>query len=84
MTPEEWSRFWKAGDWNEFKARVVGGDKPTVTTWINGVKIMEWTENEARLPVAGYIGLQIHGGGSPADYKGKSVRYRNIRVKKLD
>jgi hypothetical protein len=28
-------------------------------------------------------GLQVHGGGKPADNDGKFVRYRNIRVKKL-
>ena len=54
-----------------------------MTTWINGKQIMQWTETEARLPVNGHIGLQVHGGGKPADYDGKFVRYRNIRVKNL-
>jgi hypothetical protein len=80
MTPEQWSTFWKK-DWNEVRARITGGDKPTITTWINGVKIMEWTETEARLPVANHIALQVHGGG---DQTKQFVRYRNIRVKKLD
>lgn len=80
MTPEQWKSFWKAGQWNEFKMRIVGGDKPTITTWINGKQIMTWTETEARLPVAGSIGLQVHGGG---DWTKKFVRYRNIRVKNL-
>jgi len=34
------------------------GDKPTITTWINGVKISEWTETEARHPARGRIALQ--------------------------
>jgi len=80
---EGWKKLWKVGDWNELRARITGGDKPTITTWINGVKIMEWTETEARLPVKGSIGLQIHGKGEPEDYDGKFVRYRNIRVKRL-
>ena len=80
MTPEQWKTFWKK-DWNEVRARVTGGDKPTITTWINGVKIMEWTETEARLPVQGHIALQVHGGG---DHTKEFVRYRNIRVKRLD
>jgi hypothetical protein len=78
-----WKDLWKPGQWNELRARITGGDKPTVTTWINGKKIMEWTETEARHPVTGHIGLQIHGGGKPEDYAGKSVRYRNIRIRKL-
>jgi len=42
---------------------------------------MEWTETEARLPVKNHIALQVHGGG---DQTKAFVRYRNIRVKKLD
>ena len=80
---KDWKKLWKVGQWNELRARITGGDKPTITTWINGVKIMEWTETEARLPAKGSIGLQVHGGGSPEDYDGKFVRYRNIRLKKL-
>ena len=80
MTPEQWKTFWKAGQWNEFKMRITGGDKPTITTWINGMQIMEWTETEARLPVKGSIGLQVHGGG---DWTKSFVRYRNIKVKDL-
>lgn len=80
---EGWKKLWKVGQWNELRARITGGDKPTITTWINGVKIMEWTETEARLPVKGSIGLQVHGGGDAKDYDGKFVRYRNVRVKKL-
>jgi hypothetical protein len=80
---EAWKKLWKAGQWNELRARITGGDKPTVTTWINGVKIMEWTETEARLPVKGHIGLQVHGGGKPEDYQDKFVRYRNMRIKRL-
>ncbi len=79
----EWTKLWKVGDWNELRARITGGDKPTMSTWINGVKILEWTETEARLPVKGHIGLQVHGGGQPEDYTGKFVRYRNIRLKLL-
>lgn len=84
VLPESWANFWRAEQWNELRARIVGGDKPTITTWINGVKFMEWTETEARHPAQGGIALQVHGGGNPAEYTGKYVRYRSIRVKKLD
>lgn len=84
VLPEAWHMFWRHGQWNELRARMVGGEKPTITTWINGVKISEWTEKEARHPARGSIALQIHGGGNRADYEGKFVRYRNIRVRELD
>jgi hypothetical protein len=84
VLPEAWTKFWRHGEWNELRARIVGGDLPTITTWINGVKFMEWTETSVRLPGPGSIALQVHGGGKPEDYLGKFVRYRAIRVRSLD
>jgi len=82
VSPEKWPEFWKHGEWNELKARIVG-NPPTVTTWIKGVKFMEWTDEKKRLDDEGGIALQVHG-GAPERFFGKSVRYRNIRVKVLD
>lgn len=79
MTKEEWAKFWDPKKWNELRARIVG-NPPTITTWINGQKIMEWTETEKRHPDTGSIALQVHGGGN---HTNAFVRYRNIRVKKL-
>ena len=78
VLPESWPHFWRAGEWNELRARIVG-NPPTITTWINGVKFMEWSDREKRLPDAGGIALQIHGGG---DHK-EHVRYRNIQVRMI-
>ena len=83
VSPEEWPMFWKHGQWNELKARITG-NPPTVTTWINGKKFMEYTDDKKRLPDEGGIALQVHGGGDRADYEGKFVRYRGMRVKVLD
>lgn len=80
VASESWSYFWRHGEWNELRARIVG-NPPTITTWINGVKIMEWTGTEEKLPDTGKIALQVHGGG---DYTDQHVRYRNVRVKRLD
>lgn len=41
---------------------------------------MDFTDTETRLPDAGGIALQVHGGG---DYTKQFVRYRNVRVKEL-
>jgi len=80
VSPEEWPGFWKHGHWNEFRARIVG-NPPTMTTWINGKKFMEWTDKEKRHPDKGGIALQVHGGG---DFTRQFVRYRKIRVRELD
>lgn len=79
VPPDKWPDFWKHGQWNEFRARIAG-NPPTITTWINGVKFMEWTDTERRHPDEGGIALQVHGGG---DYTKQFVRYRKIRIKEL-
>jgi hypothetical protein len=79
VLPQSWPKFWRHGQWNELRARIVG-NPPTITTWINGVKMMEWTETKIRHPHKGGIALQVHGGG---DFTKQFVRYRNIRVKLL-
>ena len=80
MPLEDWPKFWKHGQWNELRARIVG-NPPHIITWIKGVKFMDWTETHKRHPDKGGIGLQVHGGG---DFTKQYVRYRNIRVKRLD
>jgi hypothetical protein len=80
VAPEDWPTFWKHGEWNTLKARIVG-NPPRIDTWIRGVKFMEWTEKELRYPDDGGIALQVHGGG---DYTRQFVRYRNVRVKELE
>jgi hypothetical protein len=80
MKMEDWPKFWKHGQWNELRARIVG-NPPHITTWIKDVKFMDWTETEKRHPDKGSIGLQVHGGG---DFTKQFVRYRNIRIKRLD
>jgi hypothetical protein len=77
---EAWPKCWQHGKWNELRARITG-ELPHITTWINGVKFMEWTETEKRLDRTGGIALQVHGGGNMTN---QFVRYRNIRIKLLD
>ena len=76
----DWPKLWQHGQWNELRARIEE-NPPRITTWINGVRFMEFTDTEKRHPDAGGIALQVHGGG---DFTRQFVRYRNIRVKVLD
>ncbi|HVU86020.1 MAG TPA: DUF1080 domain-containing protein [Pirellulales bacterium] len=80
IKPVDWPKLWQHGKWNELRARIVG-NPPTITTWINGVRFMEFTDVEKRHPDSGGIALQVHGGG---DFTKQFVRYRGIRVKVLD
>ncbi len=80
VSPDEWPVFWKHGQWNRLRARIVG-NPPKIITWINGVRFMEFEDTQKRHPDTGGIALQVHGGG---DLTKHFVRYRNIRAKLLD
>jgi 3-keto-disaccharide hydrolase len=79
ISTEEWPQLWKHGEWNTLRARIVG-NPPKMTTWINGVRFMEWEDVEKRHPDKGSIALQVHGGG---DFTNQFVRYKGVKVKEL-
>ena len=79
VSAADWPTFWTHGEWNEVRARIEG-NPPKLTTWIKGVKFMEYQDTEKRLADTGGIALQVHGGG---DFTKQFVRYRNVRVKEL-
>jgi hypothetical protein len=79
ISPDDWPQLWRHGQWNTLRARIEG-NPPKITTWINGVRFMEWQDQEKRHPDRGSIALQVHGGG---DYTKEFVRYRGIKVKEL-
>jgi hypothetical protein len=81
VSPRKWPTFWKHGEWNELRARIEG-NPPRITTWIKGVKFMEWKSDKKHLPDKGAIALQVHGGRE--DTFKQQVRYRKVRVKELD
>jgi hypothetical protein len=79
----DWSKIWKHGEWNTLRCKVVG-NPPTITTWINGTKITEYTSDkkfEDVLKDKGHLAVQVHGG--KAWPVGAKVRFRNIRIKEL-
>jgi hypothetical protein len=63
----------KEGEWNEMVVRMKGN---TVTTWLNGQQMVEFTDEKIGAG-DGKIALQIHDGG------GVKVRWRNIRIQEL-
>jgi hypothetical protein len=74
-----WPTLWRP-DWNELRTRIVG-NPPRVTTWLNGVRVMEFADTERRHEGTGAIALQLHGGG---DTTARAIRFRAIRARRLD
>lgn len=79
IKPADWPRFWQPGKWHTLRARIVG-NPPKLTTWIDNVKFMEWSDPNKQHPDKGGIALQVHGGG---DFTKQFVRYKGIKVKEL-
>ncbi len=77
---DHWPQLWKAGQWNELRARITA-NPPKLITWINGVRFMEFEDKEKRLGDTGGIALQVHGGG---DFTKQFVRYRKVRLKEIN
>ncbi len=77
-------RAFKNGDWNQYHIEAIGHE---LRVWVNGVQTASVVDDPtgagptgAGLTATGFIGLQVHSIGSPAD-EGKEVRWRNIRIK---
>jgi putative membrane-bound dehydrogenase-like protein len=66
----------RQGDWNEY---VIRADGPRITTWINGVLGVDYTEPDLSLPNYdwGKLGIQVHGGGRAV------AQVRNIVIEEL-
>jgi putative membrane-bound dehydrogenase-like protein len=50
----------KDWEWNEYRILCEG---PHIRTWINGQAAADYTEKDSKIPLAGRLGLQAHGGG---------------------
>lgn len=78
-------RNWHYRGWNHFRIRSIG-DIPTLTTWINGLKVSELDTATMKCPDwepakvdslvgrAGHISLEVHG-NRPADWLGNDRWY---------
>jgi len=68
---EDFVKIWRSDDWNRYRLRCVGA-VPTLTSWINGLKIASLDYSNVRLPGfdpetafeylgrPGHIGLEVH------------------------
>ncbi|AEG45430.1 family 16 glycoside hydrolase [Isoptericola variabilis] len=60
-------------EWNSYDIRVVG---ERIRVFLNGVLVNDFTSTDPARDLAGYIGVQNHGGG-------ETIFYRDIQVKPL-
>lgn len=65
---------YRNGEWNTFRVEAIGN---TIRTWVNGVPAANLV---CDMTASGFIGLQVHYIGDKPYLKGKTVRWRNIRI----
>ena len=68
----------KPGEWNKFRVECRGD---SIKTFLNGVPAADLTDG---LTPEGFIALQVHGVGKDENKIGKTVRWRDVRIKVLD
>ncbi len=72
--PELVEKTLKKNDWNDYRIRCEGN---RIQLWLNGVKTVDYTEEEAGIPQTGIIAVQIHS-GKPAEASYKDIRIREF------
>jgi hypothetical protein len=68
-------KLYKNGEWNKFRVEAVGNK---IRTWLNGKPVVNLVDD---MTPVGFIGLQVHGIGNNKENAGKSIHWRNIRIK---
>jgi hypothetical protein len=66
---------YKSGEWNSYRIEAVGN---SIRTWLNGIPCANLVDD---LTSEGFIALQVHGIGNNASNAGKTISWRNIRIK---
>lgn len=65
----------KQNDWNKFRIEAIGNN---IRVWVNGVPSADLIDD---MTASGFIALQVHSIGNDEDKEGKTILYRNIRIK---
>nr|WP_269329182.1 DUF1080 domain-containing protein [Kineosporia babensis] len=96
---DDFLKVWRWGDWNELRVRCVGGALPTITTWVNGLKIAELDTATIDSPdydpaavaellgARGHLALEVHDNdahfGESRWGRGAACRWRNAQIEEL-
>ena len=97
-TFEQFREVWNLNEWNRFRARIIGAE-PTITVWINGLKIgsvdtanpgtpnYDASQIQRLVGTKGHIGLEVHSNGPNSGWmqwaKGAVCCWKNIRVREV-
>ncbi|WP_319481841.1 DUF1080 domain-containing protein [uncultured Draconibacterium sp.] len=68
-------KAFKNGEWNKYRVEAIGN---TIRTWINGQPVANLVDD---LTAEGFIALQVHSIGNDTEKEGKTIRWKNIRIK---
>jgi len=74
----DWPNIWNTDNYNTFLVRIQG-NPATITVWINGTKVNQVTDDQARFGGRGRFAMQVHSGNQWV--AGAVNRFRNIRVR---
>jgi len=72
--PEGKAAF-KQGEFNKFRVEAIGNN---IRVWLNGVQTVDLVDD---MTLSGFIALQVHGIGNNKENEGKTIEYKNIRIK---
>ncbi len=67
-------RIVNPNDWNDY---IVRCEDRHIRLWLNGVLTVDYFEEDKEIPVGGFIGVQIHGGGN------SEASYRDMTIEEL-
>jgi hypothetical protein len=70
-------KAFRQGEWNHFKIEAIGS---SIKTWLNGVPAATLEDD---MTLSGFIALQVHGVGNNPERVGKTVSWRNIKIKEV-
>ncbi len=65
----------KQGEWNKFRIEAIGNN---IRVWLNGVQTVDLIDD---MTASGFIALQVHGIDGKAEKEGKTIQYKDIRIK---
>lgn len=77
---KEWAEHYHKGEWNTIRASIKG-NPPHVQSWLNDAQLVDFQDDQKRLPDTGRIAVQVHRGDG---YRETVTRFRKIRLKALD
>jgi hypothetical protein len=71
-------KAFKNGEWNKFRVEAIGNN---IRVWVNGIQTSDIIDD---MTSKGFIALQVHSIGENKANEGKTVQFKNIKIKTAD